>query len=70
MTECSFCKQNYEIPMGMTIVQKDGTPRFFCSSKCRKNWERRSHLKKKRRVKWVDKLPNSDYKKRMANSKK
>ena len=57
MPKCSFCKQQYEFPKGTTVVQKDGTPRHYCCSKCRKNAERRQHLKKRRRVKWVDKHP-------------
>ena len=49
---CSFCKNNYEFPRGTTVVQKDGTPKHFCSSKCRKNFEMKRLSKK---VKWVRK---------------
>ena len=56
MPKCFFCKQNYEFPYGTTVVQKEGTPRYFCSSKCRKNSLRRAHLKRKRRIKWVEKM--------------
>ena len=50
MPRCSFCKSNYEFPRGITVVQRDGNPRYYCSSKCRKNSEMgRDNLK----VKWV-----------------
>ena len=52
MVSCSFCKKNYEFPKGTTVVQKDGSVRYFCSSKCRKNFEM-GRLSKK--VKWVKK---------------
>ena len=52
MVVCSFCKNNYEYPGGTTVVQKDGTARYFCSSKCRKNSEM-GRLNKK--VKWIRK---------------
>ena len=52
MAVCSFCKNNYEFPRGTTVVQKDGTARYYCSSKCRKNLEM-GRLNKK--VKWVRK---------------
>ncbi|MFH1451799.1 MAG: 50S ribosomal protein L24 [archaeon] len=52
MVTCSFCRQNYEFPRGTTVVQKDGTVRYYCSSKCRKNSEMRRIGKK---VKWIRK---------------
>ena len=52
MPTCSFCKQNYEFPKGVTVVQKDGSVRYFCSSKCRKNSEMG---RDNRKVKWVKK---------------
>ena len=52
MPACSFCKSNYEFPRGTTVVQKDGTVRYFCSSKCRKNSQMGRQSKK---VKWVRK---------------
>ena len=56
MTVCSFCKQNYEIPRGMTIVQKDGSIRYYCSSKCRKN----SNMgRDNRKLKWIKKSKES-----------
>jgi len=50
MPVCSFCKTNYEFPYGITMVMKDGKPKFYCSSKCRKN-AKIGRLSKK--VKWV-----------------
>ena len=52
MPVCSFCKNAYEFPRGTTVVQKDSSVRYFCSSKCRKNMEM-GRLNKK--VKWVRK---------------
>jgi large subunit ribosomal protein L24e len=37
MPRCSFCKQIYEFPRGLTYVLNDGNVKYFCSSKCRKN---------------------------------
>lgn len=56
MPKCSFCKQNYEFPRGLTIVQRDGKVKYFCSSKCRKNSQMGRDNKK---VKWVRKLKKS-----------
>jgi ribosomal protein L24E len=53
MPKCVFCKQNYEFPMGITVVQKEGTPRYYCSGKCRKNSEMGRDNK---RCKWVTKI--------------
>ncbi|RMD45817.1 50S ribosomal protein L24 [Candidatus Pacearchaeota archaeon] len=50
MPTCYFCRKNYEIPRGITVVQKDGAVRHFCSSKCRKNFEMGRQSKK---VKWI-----------------
>ena len=53
MPRCSFCKQNYEFPRGMTMFLNDGNTLWFCSGKCRKN-----QLKLKRdnkKVSWVRK---------------
>ena len=52
MPVCSFCKSNYEFPKGTTVVKKDGSVRYYCCSKCRKNSEM-GRLSKK--VKWVRK---------------
>ena len=55
MPKCSFCKQEYEFPCGVTSIQKDGNPRYYCSGKCRKNSEMGRDNKK---VKWVKKIKN------------
>lgn len=58
MPRCSFCKQNYEIPRGLTLILNDGNILYFCSSKCRKN-----QLKLKRdnkKVNWVRKAEVSE----------
>ncbi|MEM4330722.1 MAG: 50S ribosomal protein L24e [Candidatus Pacearchaeota archaeon] len=52
MPTCSYCKKEYEIPRGLTEIQKDGTPKFFCSSKCRKNFHLGRNPKK---LKWITK---------------
>ncbi len=50
MPRCSYCKENYGIPKGMTLVKTDGTIVHLCSSKCRKNM-----LMKRRKVRWISK---------------
>jgi large subunit ribosomal protein L24e len=50
MPRCSYCKENYSIPKGMTLVKTDGTIVHLCSSKCRKNM-----LMKRRKVRWISK---------------
>jgi large subunit ribosomal protein L24e len=52
MPTCSFCKKTYQFPKGVTVVQKDGTPKHFCSSKCRKNAKLG---RDNRKVKWIKK---------------
>lgn len=52
MPRCSFCKSEYEFPHGITVVLKEGTPRYYCGSKCRKSSEMG---RDNRRVKWVTK---------------
>jgi large subunit ribosomal protein L24e len=54
MTKCSYCGKNYEIPRGLTLVLKDGTIKYLCSSKCRKNWRM-----KRRKVRWISKKEKS-----------
>jgi len=56
MPRCSFCKTNYEFPRGVTVVQRDGTPKHFCSKKCRRSLEMGRDNKK---AKWVVKNPES-----------
>lgn len=51
MPRCSYCKQEYKWPKGLTYVLKDGTIKNLCSSKCK-----RSMLMKRRKVRWISKL--------------
>jgi large subunit ribosomal protein L24e len=54
MPRCSFCKQVYEFPRGLSFILNDGNILYFCSSKCKKN-----QLKLKRdskKVNWVRKF--------------
>lgn len=37
MPACSFCKNQYENPRGLTIFTFDGKTIYYCSSKCRSN---------------------------------
>ena len=53
MPRCSFCKQNYEFPYGLTLILNDGNILYFCSSKCRKNALKLRRDSKK--VAWVKK---------------
>lgn len=48
MPKCVYCGKLYGIPRGLTLVMKDGTINYLCSSKCRKNM-----LMKRRKVRWV-----------------
>ena len=50
MPRCVYCKKNYEFPRGLTLVMKDGTVNYLCSSKCRKNM-----MMKRRKVNWIRK---------------
>ena len=50
MPKCVYCGTNYEFPRGLTLVKADGTVKFLCSSKCKKNM-----LMKRRKVNWVRK---------------
>lgn len=56
MPKCSFCKKVYEFPHGLTLVLNDGTVLYFCSSKCRKNFQMG---RKSRKVKWVKKMKHT-----------
>ena len=53
MPRCTFCKQNYEFPRGMTLILNDGNIMYFCSSKCRRNAIKLKRDNKK--VNWVRK---------------
>ena len=52
MPVCSFCKNAYKFPRGTTVVQKDSSIKYYCSSKCRKNAEMGRVAKK---TEWVKK---------------
>lgn len=54
MPKCTFCKKQYEFPRGITVVRgTDGLVRYFCSSKCRKNFEMGRDNKK---LNWIKKF--------------
>lgn len=55
MPKCSYCGNTYEPPRGLTLVMNDGTVKYLCSSKCRKNMKL-----KRRKVRWVSKKKKSD----------
>jgi len=50
MPKCSYCGRTYEFPKGLSLVLKDGSVKFLCSSKCRKNF-----YMGRRKVRWVSK---------------
>ena len=50
MPKCVYCKEDYEFPRGLTLVMKDGSINYLCSSKCRKNM-----AMKRRKVRWISK---------------
>ena len=50
MPKCVYCGKVYEFPRGLTLVTKDGTVKYLCSSKCRKNM-----AMKRRKVNWIKK---------------
>jgi len=50
MPKCSYCGRDYEFPRGLSLVMNDGSVKYLCSSKCRKNM-----LLKRRKVRWINK---------------
>ena len=52
MPTCTFCKQNFREPRGLTIFAMDGRSIHYCSSKCRRNAALKRDPKK---VNWVRK---------------
>ncbi|MBU1136664.1 MAG: 50S ribosomal protein L24e [Nanoarchaeota archaeon] len=47
MPKCSYCKKNYEIHKGVSVVESSkGNVYYYCSSKCRKNAEMKRKKKK------------------------
>jgi ribosomal protein L24E len=45
----------YEFPKGLSLVLKDGTVKYLCSAKCRKNF-----AMKRRKVKWISKKKKTE----------
>ena len=62
MPKCIYCKKEYDIHRGLTFILADGTIKYLCSSKCRKNM-----LMKRRKVRWITK---SEKKKEIVSSSK
>jgi|TARA_Y100000310_G_scaffold240848_1_gene244744 large subunit ribosomal protein L24e len=60
MPTCSFCKEDYDFPKGISVVQNSGDVRYYCSSKCRKNSEMG---RDNRKVKWIRKVKGGKDKK-------
>lgn len=56
MPKCSFCKKVYEFPRGLTLVLNDGNILYFCSSKCRKNF---NLGRKGKKVNWIRKMKHT-----------
>ena len=54
MPKCVYCGKVYEFPRGITLISKDGTINYLCSSKCKKNM-----AMKRRKVNWIRKSPES-----------
>ncbi|MAH03171.1 50S ribosomal protein L24 [Candidatus Pacearchaeota archaeon] len=54
MPKCVYCKKEYDVPRGLTLVKNDGTINYLCSSKCRKNMKM-----KRRKVRWISKEKKS-----------
>ncbi|VVB82481.1 50S ribosomal protein L24e [uncultured archaeon] len=50
MPKCFYCGKEYDFPRGLSLVKNDGTVRYLCSSKCRKNM-----LMNRRKVNWIRK---------------
>lgn len=50
MPKCVYCGKTYENPRGLSLVKNDGTVKYLCSSKCRKNM-----AMKRRKVNWIRK---------------
>ena len=54
MPKCVYCGKTYEFPRGLSLVMKDGTVKYLCSSKCKKNM-----FMKRRKVEWIRKSKRS-----------
>lgn len=55
MPKCSYCGKTYEFPRGLSFVKNDGTVKYLCSSKCRKNM-----AMKRRKVNWIRKANHEE----------
>ena len=58
MPKCSYCGKMYEIHRGLTLVKTDGSIKYLCSKKCRKNM-----AMKRRKVRWITKKKKDKTKK-------
>lgn len=56
MPKCSFCKKQYDLPHGLTLVLNDGTKLELCSSKCRKSW---AMGRKGKKLRWIKKMKHT-----------
>ena len=65
MPRCSFCKQVYEWPKGLTFVKEDSKVFYFCSSKCKRNFRLGRDPKK---VNWVKREKKGRIEKEEENS--
>ena len=52
MAKCTFCRKDSELGKGMHYVTDEGKVYYFCSKKCRKNFELG---RKARKIKWARK---------------
>jgi len=50
--KCSFCKEDIHKGSGKIFVTKSGSVKWYCSSKCERNF---NLGRKPRKVKWITK---------------
>ena len=61
MPTCSFCRKSYKFPKGLTLFTLEGKTIYFCSSKCRRNFDLKRDPKK---VEWSKRsIANAEKKK-------
>jgi large subunit ribosomal protein L24e len=51
LLKCSFCDKKIDLGTGKMFVLKSGVVRYFCSSKCERNWKLGRDAKN---VKWTE----------------
>jgi len=51
MVKCFFCGTESSIHQGVHLINNDGSISYFCSSKCRKNFDMGRDKKK---LKWTE----------------